>query len=38
MAKRKPRSVKGLYHQRGELVDSMKKAAKKVGNLKGKGN
>src|SRR5712692_4123636 len=26
MAKRKPRGVRGLYHRRGELVDSMKKA------------
>ena len=34
MAKRKPRQVKGLYHQRGQLVDSMKKAATKTGNLK----
>src|SRR5207245_10088369 len=34
MAKRKPRKVKGLYHQRAELVSSMKKAAESTGNLK----
>src|SRR2546426_2724257 len=34
MAKRKPRPAKALYHRRGELVDSMKKAAAKSGNLK----
>src|ERR1700756_2228767 len=37
MAKRKPRSVQKLYHQRGELVDSMKKAAERAGNLKKEG-
>jgi hypothetical protein len=35
MAKRKPRQIKGLYHRRGELVDSMKAAAQERGNLKG---
>jgi deoxyhypusine synthase len=34
MARRKPRPVKGLYHRRGELVDSMAKAAARSGNLK----
>src|SRR5438067_8248601 len=34
MAKKKPRRVKGLYHRRGELLDSMKKAARETGNLK----
>jgi deoxyhypusine synthase len=34
MAKRKPRHIKGLYHRRGELVDSMKAAAQERGNLK----
>jgi len=34
MAKRKPRKVKDLYHQRAELVSSMKKAAESTGNLK----
>ena len=34
MARRKPRPAKALYHRRGELVDSMKKAAAKSGNLK----
>src|SRR6266478_1385039 len=34
MAKRRPRPAKGLYHRRRELLDSMKKAAAKSGNLK----
>lgn len=33
MAKRKPRKVKGLYHQREEMVAAMKDAAMKKGNL-----
>ena len=32
MQKRKARAVKGLYHQRAELVGSMKKAAEKAGH------
>src|SRR5438874_2899679 len=35
MAKTKPRRIKGQYHRRAELVDSMKPAAKEHGNLKG---
>ena len=34
MTKRKARPVKGLYHRRGDLVSSMKKAAAKIGKLK----
>src|SRR5437868_6361041 len=34
MAKRKPRQLKRLYDRRGNLVDSMKKAARTTGNLK----
>jgi deoxyhypusine synthase len=34
MQKQKPRTVKGLYHRRGEMVSSMKKAAEKAGTLK----
>ena len=34
MAKRKPRQVKRLYDRRGQLMDLMKKAATKAGNLK----
>src|SRR3989449_1166406 len=34
MAKRKPRQLKRLYDHRGNLLDSMKKAAKQAGNLK----
>src|SRR5262245_38924121 len=34
MARRKPRTVKGLYHRRAEMVNSMKKAAEKAGTLK----
>jgi deoxyhypusine synthase len=34
MNKRKPRTVKSLYHRREELVRSMKKAAAKAGTLK----
>jgi deoxyhypusine synthase len=33
MKKRKPRSLKGLYHKREELVATMKDAATKTGNL-----
>ncbi len=33
LAKRKPRTPKKLYHRRGELVSSMKKAAEEAGNL-----
>jgi hypothetical protein len=33
MQKRKARTVKGLYHQRAEMVGSMKKAAEKAGTL-----
>ena len=33
MQKRTARTVKGLYHQRAELVGSMKKAAEKAGTL-----
>jgi deoxyhypusine synthase len=34
MQKRKARTVKGLYHRRAEMVNSMKKAAEKAGTLK----
>lgn len=34
MQKRKARAVKGLYHRRIDLVNSMKKAAEKAGTLK----
>ena len=34
MTKRKPRTIKSLYHRREELVRSMKKAAEKAGRLK----
>jgi deoxyhypusine synthase len=33
MAKRTPRPVKGLYHQRTQLLESMKHAAEQQGNL-----
>jgi deoxyhypusine synthase len=35
IAKRKPRHVKALYHRRGELLGSMKKAVAKIEKLKG---
>src|SRR5437899_1878215 len=34
MTKRKARQLKGLYHRRGDLVSSIRKAAAKVGKLK----
>ena len=36
MAKRKPRQVKALYHRRDEMLNGMKTAAQKAGNLKAK--
>jgi deoxyhypusine synthase len=33
MAKIQPRKLKRLYDQREKLVESMKKAAEKIGNL-----
>jgi deoxyhypusine synthase len=33
MAKRKPRPPKKLYHQRAQLLESMKKAAEDKGTL-----
>jgi len=34
MTKRKPRTIKSLYHRREELVRSMTQAAARIGNLK----
>jgi deoxyhypusine synthase len=34
MQKRKARAVKGLYHRRTDLLNSMKKSAEKAGTLK----
>ncbi len=34
MQKRKARTVKSLYHRRGDMVSSMKKSAEKAGTLK----